>query len=227
MNRGVWFLLCMLLSGSVACGDDSGDSDDGGGSDTTPDAGTAGPADAGEEDEEELVWMPMDAGTGDSSSDSTGSSNDSSNMSSIEGRECAQERDLLPDALLPRCSAATRDCVAGCAENADADACREACLAADDTPAEGMFGLNCSSCIYLQLFGCFDQAGCHEGVAELFCCLADRCADNDDDGCAETMCGDELDAAITCGYFAQESCVNFLGEELGACFADDDSDGGV
>jgi hypothetical protein len=41
------------------------------------------------------------------------------------------------------------------------------------------------------------------------------------------MCGAEIQAALTCGYFADQSCVDLLGEPIVDCFAPGDEDGGV
>jgi hypothetical protein len=178
--------------------------------------------DAGGEDAGKLVWMPPE----DDSSDDDASGDDSGD-DPLAGRECAKVREVLPDALLPRCSATTRDCVAACPDAEDLDACREACLKADDTPT-GDFGIDCQTCVFANVFGCIDAAGCHDGVAAFFCCLQDRCAvDNPPENCGQALCGSELQAAVTCGYFAQESCVDYLGAEVGACFPEYDGDGGV
>jgi hypothetical protein len=132
---------------------------------------------------------------------------------------CAEPRDYLPESLLPRCSADTAACIAACMDDADPDACREVCINADTTPAEGSFGLNCAACIYLTLFACIDMTDCHDGVAEVFCCIEDNCPAGSAEGCSDQMCGGEIEAAVTCGYFAEQECVNILGDQIGRCFA--------
>ena len=84
--------------------------------------------------------------------------------------------------------------------------------------AEPMFGLDCGGCIYLTLFACIDMTKCHAGVAEVFCCIEDNCPTGSAEGCSEQMCGGEIEAALTCGYFANQDCVDFIGNELGRCF---------
>lgn len=224
MNRGTWTVLAgalaLLLLGG--CGDDDGGGDDEGSD--APDAGDAAPQDAGTDAGDQLVWMPMDVGSDDTSS-SNGGDGDASDP--LAGRECAQVREPLPELLLPRCSATTGACIESCPQEADPEACRDACLAADDTEEDGRFGLACDSCVFLQIFACIDRAGCHEGVAEFFCCMEDRCGPGSAEGCIETECGAELETAITCGYFADETCVDFLGPLPSQCFAEGDADGGV
>jgi hypothetical protein len=238
MNRWTWtqplaLVAALCLAAGVGCGDDSGDddaSDDG--ASATPDAGAA-PGTSGASDDASdagsdagtLVWMPMDAGASETGeTPPPGPDPDDP----LAGRQCAQVRMPLPDQLTPRCSAVTRDCIASCMEEPDPDTCREQCLEADDTPPEPNTGLDCPGCVYLSIFACIDAANCHDGVAEFFCCLEDRCSGpNPPDNCGEALCGDELTTAITCGYFANESCVSYLGPEVGVCFAEGDADGGV
>jgi hypothetical protein len=218
------FTLCLLsLSPLTACGNDDANSESGvdggraGGS--APGAGGSGA------DDDPLVWTPKDSGQDD--------------LPPIEvpppgttptepSGMCAKPREPLPAALLPRCAASTRDCIDACVDAADPDACREACIAADTTPPEPMYGLQCDSCIYLQLFACIDGAGCHDGVAEVFCCLAENCPEGSPEGCGEQRCSAELMAALTCGYYAKEECLTFTAELAGQCFPPtDDADGGV
>jgi hypothetical protein len=136
---------------------------------------------------------------------------------------CAEPREPLPQVLLPRCHASTRDCIAACADASDPDACRDTCIDGDDMPPDPSFGLNCSGCIYLQLFACIDAADCHEGVAELFCCIEDNCPTGSGDNCTEMQCPDELMTALTCGYFADQECVNVLGDAIAGCFEEGDA----
>lgn len=205
-----------LLAGS-ACGDDDGT---GGG-----DAGGAGSPSAMNQDAGLPMWMPRDSGQSlppiDVPPPNTGGAGS-------DGRMCAMTRNPLPAVLLPRCAASTAECIDGCPEQADPDACRDACINSDPTPAEPMYGLACDSCIYLQLFACIDAAGCHDGVATVFCCIADKCPEGSPEGCAEQQCGAELMAALTCGYSANMECLELTSSLSGQCFATgDDADGGT
>lgn len=205
------FLIVLALG---ACGDDESASDGGA---STMDSSTDEGDDAGRD---AYVWVP-NGGSGGSggTGGSTGGTGGTGGGSVLDGRMCAEPREYLPEALLPRCSADTAACIAGCAAQADPDACRDACIGSDTTPAEPTFGLNCGACIYLTLFACIDMADCHEGVAEVFCCIEDNCPTGSAEGCSDQMCGGEIEAALTCGYFANQDCVDFLGNELGRCFA--------
>ena len=138
-------------------------------------------------------------------------------------------RSPLPSALLPRCSRATGTCLARCTTAADPDSCREACIASDSTPAETTYGLDCGGCIYLQLFACVDAAGCHDGVADAFCCLAEKCPAGSPEGCGEQRCGEELMTALTCGSFANMACTDFTTGLIAQCYGGDvdaDADAG-
>jgi len=217
-QKSLWpSLLSALLVFAVACGDDE-DARDGGAlpSDASTDEG---PLDASRD---AYVWMPDTGGSG--GNGASGGSGGTSGTGSgggggVDGRMCAEPRDYLPESLLPRCSADTAQCIADCAAAADPDTCREVCIDADTTPAEGSFGLNCAACIYLTLFACIDMTDCHDGVAEVFCCIEDNCPPGSPDGCSEQRCGGEIEAALTCGYFADQGCVDILGAQVGRCFA--------
>jgi len=143
-------------------------------------------------------------------------------------RACAEPRQPLQAVLLPRCQASTRSCIDGCQAQAEqADACREACLQADDFPPHPQSGLSCATCVYLQLFACIADAGCQEGVAAFFCCTQARCPAGSPEGCGEARCGNELRAALTCGYYADQDCLDLAGGLSSQCYAEGDSDGGV
>jgi hypothetical protein len=103
-------------------------------------------------------------------------------------------------------------------DDADPEACREVCIAADTTPPEATYGVDCGACIYLQLFACVDAVGCHDGVAEVFCCLADQCPAGSPEGCGDMRCPNEIRAALTCGYFADETCVDLLSDPIANCY---------
>jgi hypothetical protein len=224
MRPAPFLSLCLLLSlpQLTACGNDDASAESG------VDGGQAGTRASGAgtgADDDPLVWTPVDSGQDDLPPiDIPPPGTDPIEPSGM----CARPREPLPAALLPRCAASTRDCIDACMETADPDACREACVAADTTPPETMYGLECDSCIYLQLFACIDGAGCHDGVAEVFCCLAEKCPEGSPEGCGEQRCGAELMAAFTCGYYAKEECLTFTAELAGQCFPPaDDADGGV
>lgn len=204
----------------AACGDSAGD-------DAAKKHGDAGSAahvsgaqhDAGG-DAGKLVWHPDANIDFDASDDPSGGGAMQAldAGSALAGRDCAKERMPLPAAVLPRCRASTRDCVAACAGSADADTCRGTCLKADDMPPEPTYGLDCQGCVYLQLFGCLDQGGCHDGVAEVFCCIEDKCPTGSADNCGDQMCGNEIRAAATCGYYKKMECLDFLGGTINQCF---------
>jgi hypothetical protein len=140
---------------------------------------------------------------------------------------CARPRQPLPPALLPRCSADTRACVAACPQAADPDMCREQCLKADTTPRDPTTGVDCSGCVYVQLFACVDRANCHTGVADVFCCIEANCPAGSPEGCGEQHCSSQIRTALTCGYYADMSCLDFLGSSISGCFAAGDADAGA
>ena len=221
MKVATWLGIASLLASAAAgCGDDAATAQDSG---AQGDGGKRADA-GGERDAGRLVWRPKDAGRS-PEDDVVTTPRDAGGAAA---RECAQPRNPLPAVLLPRCSMATRDCVAGCAQAADPGMCRDACIDADTTPPEPRYGLDCGGCVYLQLFACIDAADCHEGVADLFCCIADRCPAGSPEGCGEQMCSRELDVAVTCGYFADMTCLDFLSGTIDACYgagaaSDDDA----
>jgi hypothetical protein len=204
---------------------------DGGGAPELDGSTGESPKDAGRD---AYVWNPMGGmgggsggGSGGSGSGGSGSGGTGGGGSGgLDGRMCAEPRDYLPAAFLPRCSADTAACIAGCVTEADADACRDACISADTTPAETQFGLDCAACIYLTLFACIDMTACHNGVAEVFCCIEDNCPTGSAEGCADRMCGGDIEAAVICGYNADQDCVDFAGDVLGQCFAASNEDAG-
>jgi hypothetical protein len=208
--------LALLSSAAAGCGDDApGDlpADDAGSSRTPRDAGDARDSDG------PLVWRPPDAGR-----DSGGGTTPTRDAGANAGRACAQPREAVPAFLLPRCGAQTRDCMATCPAAADPGDCRDACLAADTTPPDPSYPINCAACVYLQLFACIDRTECHDAVADAFCCFADRCPTGSPEGCNEQRCPTELSTAVTCGYYADMACLDFLGGMVGQCFPGDSAD---
>jgi hypothetical protein len=135
--------------------------------------------------------------------------------------QCAQPRQPLPSSVLPRCSAATYDCVAACAGTEDTDACTDACLAADTTPPADYYGypVDCATCTTLQLLACGERRGCHEPMAEALCCSDRECPAGSPGDCSDTKCAAELRAFGLCLGYAADECVSFAGAELGSCFA--------
>lgn len=187
----------------AACGSDLAKKSSDAGSDSG-----AGKGDAG------LTWKPDASGLG------TGSGDAGADASV---RMCAQAREPLPSIVLPRCTAVTRDCVAACS-GAKAGDCRDACVKADKHPASAG-GLNCSACVYLQLFACADQNGCHASTADTFCCIADKCPAGSASNCTDTMCNNQVTAAITCTYSAAPDCLDFTKNLIAECFASADDAG--
>jgi hypothetical protein len=192
-------LLSALLLFSGGCGDDES-SGDGGAAPAMDGSTDEGEKDAGRD---AYVWMPSGGvgGGGSGGSGGSGTGGSGGTGGSIAGRMCAEPRDYLPDAFLPRCSADTAECIAGCASEA--------------------------ACIYLTLFACIDMTACHDGVAEVFCCIEDNCPSGSAEGCSEQLCGGEIEAALICGYNANIDCVDFTGDVLGQCFAAGDEDAGL
>ena len=183
--------------------------------------GAAATRDGGARDGGPLVWTPRDSGTTRPPVMTPPAVDPGS------AAMCAMPRNPLPSVLLPRCSAATGACLAGCTTASDADGCRDACINGDATPAETTYGLDCGGCIYLQLFACVDAAGCHDGVADAFCCLAEKCPAGSPEGCGEQRCGEELMTALTCGYFANMACTDFTTGLIAQCYGGDvDADAG-
>lgn len=216
-----WLSALLVLGVGVAlsgCGDDEGEGDAG----RAPDSMDSSADEDLDASRDAYVWVPS-GGTGATgaggSGGSGGSSGNTGGGGGLDGRMCAEPRSYLPEALLPRCSQDTALCIAGCESTADPEPCRDACIKGDTTPAETTYGLNCGGCIYLTLFACVDMADCHAGVAEVFCCIEDNCPPGSAENCSETMCGAEIEAALTCGYFAQQECVDVLGDSIGRCFA--------
>lgn len=169
-----------------------------------------------------LVWTP-DAGGGDPA--------DSGADAGLV-RACAKPREAFPAAALPRCTAETGACVAACESAANAGACRDACVAKDKHAPLAARGaaIGCQSCISLQLFACADQGDCHDPVAGLFCCLADKCPAGSADGCSGAMCGTEIDSALTCIVNVEPQCADYTSGFIGDCFEGftvDDEDAGT
>jgi hypothetical protein len=134
---------------------------------------------------------------------------------------CA-EHPLLPEAILPRCSKATHECVLACGgddpdgDDDAAEACRNACLAADVTPPE--LGVDCKTCTVAQLFGCLGAEGCELESDRFACCAADCGSDAE---CLQNDCAGELQAFALCAYYVAPECLTFIEGPIAACFAAD------
>ena len=140
---------------------------------------------------------------------------------------CAMPRQYLPESVLPRCKASTLDCVIQCSvDNPDygADTCRDACLAADGTPAGTVAGfpVDCPNCTLAQLLACADQDGCHDETARFLCCL-EGCGGGD---ACNQQCAGELQAFGLCVYYSAPHCVDYAQGPIGACFAEEDPSAG-
>lgn len=133
---------------------------------------------------------------------------------------CAQPRMFVPQDVLPRCEAATLDCVVRCGidnPEYDQEACRNGCLAADTTPADTSLGqpINCANCTLGQLLACADQGGCHDETAAFLCCL-EECGGGEQ---CQTECSGQLQAFGLCVYYTAPECVDYVAGPIGQCFA--------
>ena len=130
----------------------------------------------------------------------------------------------LPDSLLPRCEASTRDCVMECPAEGGDD-CRDACWAADPTPRSGPpESYGCNDCIFRQVIGCIDRGPCHAEVAAFLCCIVEDCATGGDT-CIDERCNDEAQAMFGCGIAETPECIDVVGGEAGRCYALEDEPG--
>jgi len=132
---------------------------------------------------------------------------------------CADLHAAVPPASLPRCTAATLACILGCAGKPNNDACNNACLTADATPADKTTGLNCIGCYQTQLLSCVERNGCHDSLARALCCQAEKCPAGSTPDCNGTKCSGEFSAVGLCVGYRAPDCFNPGGGDLGACFA--------
>jgi hypothetical protein len=135
--------------------------------------------------------------------------------------QCGAPREALPAVLLPRCSHETYLCVQQCMGDAKVDACRNACLAADTTPAAflGGYPVNCSICTTLQLLACGEHTDCHDPIASALCCNDQKCPNGSPQGCLDQKCPSESRALGLCLGYAAQACLDFSTNELSSCFA--------
>lgn len=154
------------------------------------------------------VWMPPDAGVRD---------NPDPTMAADGSRVCSPLLLAIGQETGPACTAETGMCVVACELLPDAqqDACRDACAAAD-TYVGG--GSDCGGCIGLRPLACFDDNGC--SIDPLYCCLEDNCQLGDD-GCTQAKCSVELQALFGCVAQtpAALACLDYQNGRVSTCFA--------
>jgi hypothetical protein len=224
MKSSIWTVLCVTALASSACWAEGVVSDPGAGR-PVDDAGESG-------DDDDDGYDP--AGRGGSAggdADADGDGDDQAGGGGNGGGDaedgagaCGQAATGVPAELLPRCTAQTRQCVEGCAaegENADPDACQEACLTQDTQPQGGEDGeqdeaIDCETCVWIQILACADRDGCHEPLAAAECCEEQRCTD---DATCETECAAEAEAWETCLFDTTPHCVDLLAGDASSCFA--------
>ena len=125
----------------------------------------------------------------------------------------------VPSDQLPRCEAATKDCVVACPGDSSGDQCRSDCWANDPTPAPSAnLQLNCQGCIFTQLLACIDAGPCHDAVSTHFCCVADACAAGEPQ--CDQQCPDTNAAMFTCAFSASPQCIDLVGGDVGLCYAE-------
>jgi hypothetical protein len=202
-------LLVLLALSFTAC---SGDDDAG-----SADAG--GPKDAG--GDAALVWNP-DTGVG---------VGDGGGQDAAVDPNCGKAtRDFFFAIPAPRCEQATQTCVLNCeaADGGDKEACRKACIAADQhTVDPSATWADCDSCIFSQLMECGHTNSCAAPIEEFFCCIESMCPSGSPDTCAEAKCSGKINDAITCIYTANPECLGYDQPFIGGCFETDDGDAGV
>jgi len=116
----------------------------------------------------------------------------------------------------PRCDSATRTCIQACTSAQ----CVDACLAADSTPAVTVDQrpINCQVCFGYTYMLCLDQGGCHPQIAELNCCVEQKCSGSDPTACAMTACAAEYGDQQTCGSGLAGACGQPASAVYDACF---------
>lgn len=189
--------LILMLALGVACGDDDVRMADTG---TAPtDAGTdAGQITFDTGPEEDAGIVLVDAG-----------GTDSGPVGTDAGLTCTPRPiAAIPPAQLPRCEAATLQCLIDCGADA---ACQGGCLAADATPAAE--GIDCQICISSQQISCGVSMGCDDEYGIVDCCIQDNmCADQ---ACIDTNCGAQQTGLQTCLQGVGAACM----PAVQSCFA--------
>lgn len=127
--------------------------------------------------------------------------------------DCALPVARFPAADLPRCSAATATCIAGCTTST----CIGACIDADATP-ESPDGWDCRGCVNYAYLYCADSGGCHTQWANYNCCFAANCAGSTDPMCAVTYCPTQRSAYNTCASGLPDTCFYLDTGEPARCF---------
>lgn len=123
----------------------------------------------------------------------------------VDGNEgCGPPPLSLMSSQLPRCSAATSDCIDGCTTGA----CQTACLDADTTPPVNIDGrlIDCRDCLNVQSTDCAVAAGCQAEWDAFRCCEA---------ACGDLACAGECQnthraALTTCYQMFAPSCQGAL-----------------
>lgn len=133
--------------------------------------------------------------------------------------ECDGHPTPLPAAMLPRCSAATWDCLSKC-DILDFG-CPGRCVTADTTPAEPTYGITCASCIDYEQYVCSDQNGCHDVNAELECCRRAKCLNSTDPNCLSKQCPSEAYAYGYCLGSVTPTCSSVIDGPARGCFPAD------
>lgn len=139
--------------------------------------------------------------------------------------QCAERPSYVPESLLPRCSAASWQCVADCTSivSEDDDAvreCQEACAEADLTPGAEYNGsdLECDGCTFEQLRACAAEQGCEEQVALVTCCIEDCFASANPGACFDNECSGPITAFAYCVGFDSPECFDYIEGPMSRCF---------
>lgn len=216
--------LCVVMATLSACSNRSAGTDrtpiDGGHSDGTVGDATPG-VDGGGTDAGHLPdGAPIDGG----SPTDGGARTDSGGIDAAVS--CSAPLTALPAEALPRCSAATHDCINGCIADAGTGtpvACVAACEADDITPSYllGSVHLNCGGCLNREQRRCIQDHGCADQVAALDCCVAMHCPDG---SCVSSTCMSQYSAFASCAMVTAGPCTAMpLAFGIDRCFADVDA----
>jgi hypothetical protein len=168
-------------------------------------------------------WIACGAPGGSSSADFMGLDSSGAPMTppydpgSLEGKACENALQPLGAAALPRCTAATYECVLECERTEeDSEDCKDACYALDPT-APSATGVACGDCVSRQGLACARASRCASAVSAAVCCLYEDCETTD---CAKTTCAPELQAMVYCIAYDAPECFDLrTNEDLIACFA--------
>ena len=197
MRRVLFLLLALLLAlatatgcgpaptpGDAALADDDDDSSPGDDDDSTP---------PGDDDDDSTP-------PGDDDDATPPGDDDDSTPPGEDDLACPATEPLGPE-LLPRCSNETADCILAC--DPEDWECPDECVAADTTPADSTWGIDCTSCGLQQYLACARTEGC-EAEVDAYACCQEECGW--DESCISSRCAAEVDAIYTCGFSAAQSC---------------------